>query len=321
MTERFTLLSELGRGGMGIVWKARDEESGQVVALKLLRETYAEDPDYVTRFERELELAQRIHSRNVVQVLGFGVREGTPYLALEYIDGPSLRERLATHGPYTWPEAKPLLTQIAQGLADAHAAGVIHRDLKPSNVLIGSDGVAKIADFGIAKGLDLTRVTGTSTLLGTPAYLAPEGPSDERSDLYSLGVIAYELLAGVVPFEGRTYQEVILRHVRAAPALDRLTKEARKTVGWLLAKDPNKRPQRAGELLAALQRKGSEPATSEPSVGAALPAFPARRSRRGPVLVGLAGLVCIVAAAGLALGNGIVTDASGRTGSPPLGAD
>jgi serine/threonine protein kinase len=191
MTERFTLLSELGRGGMGVVWKARNEETGQIVALKLLRETYAEDSDYVSRFERELELAKRIHSRNVIQVLGYGVRDKTPYLALEFVDGPSLRERLASHGAYSWAEARPLLAQIAQGLADAHAAGVVHRDLKPSNVLIGSDGVAKLADFGIAKGLDLTRMTGTSTLLGTPAYLPPEGPADERSDLYSFGVIAY----------------------------------------------------------------------------------------------------------------------------------
>jgi serine/threonine-protein kinase len=244
---------------MGVVWKARDEETGQIVALKLLRETYAEDPDYVVRFERELELAKRIHSHNVVQVLGYGVRDGIPYLALEYVDGPSLRERLTSHGPYDWPTAKGLLAQITQGLADAHAAGVIHRDLKPSNVLIGSDGVAKIADFGIAKGIDLTRVTGTSTLLGTPAYLPPEGPVDERSDLYSLGVIAYEILTGVVPFEGRTYQEVILRHVREAPNLERLPAAARPIVGRLLAKDPKKRPQSAKDLSAGLveKRRGS----------------------------------------------------------------
>jgi hypothetical protein len=272
MTERFTLLSELGRGGMGVVWKARDEESGSIVALKLLRETYAEDPDYVTRFERELELAKRIHSRNVVQVLGYGVRDKVPYLALEYVDGPSLRERLASHGPYAWPEAKALLAQIAQGLADAHAAGVVHRDLKPSNILIGSDGVPKIADFGIAKGLDLTRVTGTSTLLGTPAYLAPEGPADERSDLYSLGVIAYELLTGVVPFEGRTYQEVILRHVREAPDLEKLPAEARPIVGWLLAKDAAERPQSAHDLLPVLWG------------GTGVPAQPPLAQAAGPVL-------------------------------------
>ncbi len=237
MTERFTLLSELGRGGMGVVWKARDEESGQIVALKLLHAAFAVDADYVTRFERELELAKRIHSAHVVEVLGYGARDGA-------LSGPGVRGRafsagvLASHGPYDWPEARAFLVQIAQGLADAHAAGVVHRDLKPSNVLIGSDGVAKLADFGIAKGFDLTRVTGTSTLLGTPAYLAPEGPIDERSDLYSLGIIAYELLTGAAPFAGSTYQEVIVRHIREAPDLGKLPPEARDIVAWLLAKDP-----------------------------------------------------------------------------------
>jgi serine/threonine-protein kinase len=252
MAERFTLLSELGRGGMGVVWKARDEETGQIVALKLLHAAFVVDADYVTRFERELELAKRIHSAHVVEVLGFGARDGVPYLALEYVEGPSLRELLKSHGPYSWPEAKDLLIQITQGLADAHAAGVIHRDLKPSNVLIGPDGVAKLADFGIAKGLDLTRVTGTSTLLGTPAYLAPEGPIDERSDLYSLGIIAFELLTGTAPFAGSTYQEVIVRHIREAPDLGKLPLEARDIVGWLLAKEPAARPQRASQLMAAL---------------------------------------------------------------------
>ena len=154
---------------MGVVWKARDEETGQIVALKLMREIYAEDADYVARFERELELAKRINSVHVVRVLGFGVRQKMPYLALEFVDGPSLHDALAKHGPYSWAEASALLAQLAQGLADAHAAGVIHRDVKPSNVLIGPAGVAKITDFGIAKGIDLARMTATSTMLGTPA--------------------------------------------------------------------------------------------------------------------------------------------------------
>ena len=252
MTERFTLLSELGRGGMGVVWKARDRETGQIVALKLLRETYAEDSEFLERFERELELAKRIHSDHVVKVLGFGVRKKVPYLALEYVDGPSLHDALVEHGSYSWPEAKDLLRQIAQGLADAHAAGVIHRDLKPSNVLIGPDGVAKLADFGIAKGLDLTRVTATSTMLGTPAYMAPEGPVDIRSDLYSLGIIGFELLTGSPPFPGSTYQQIILAHVRTKPDLDKLPADARPAIEWLLAKDAEDRPQNAGELLSVL---------------------------------------------------------------------
>ena len=122
MTERFTLLSELGRGGMGVVWKARDEESGSIVALKLLRETYAEDPEYLARFERELELARRIDSNHVVKVLGFGVRGKVPYLALEYVAGPSLHDALVAHGRYGWPEARALLAQLAQDGMPAHMA-------------------------------------------------------------------------------------------------------------------------------------------------------------------------------------------------------
>jgi eukaryotic-like serine/threonine-protein kinase len=325
MTERFTLLEKIGRGGMGVVWRARDEESGQIVALKLLHSAYSDDPDYVTRFERELELARRIKSPNVVGVLGFGVLDGTPYLALEYVDGPTLRQSLVKHGPYTWDETKALLAQIAQGLADAHAAGVVHRDVKPSNILIGSDGVAKIADFGIARGLDLTRVTGTSTLLGTPAYLPPEGPQDERSDLYSLGIVAYELLAGVPPFEGSTYAEVLMAHVRLAPDLDKLPPGARPIVGWLLAKEPKDRPQSAAELIAALEGKGKVPAVAV-AVGAnpmaprsTRPPFqrtarwPARLSSHRQIgLLAVIGLLIVLVAASavLAAGNAFVAAAS-----------
>jgi serine/threonine-protein kinase len=271
MTERFTLLTELGRGGMGVVWKARDGETGQIVALKLLREAYAEDPEYLARFERELELARRIDSVNVVKVLGYGVREKVPYLALEYVDGPSLHDALVAHGPYRWTDARALLAQLTQGLADAHAAGVIHRDVKPSNVLIGPDGTAKLTDFGIARGLDLTRFTATSTMLGTPAYLAPEGPKDVRSDIYSLGVIGYELLTGSVPFRGTSYQEVIVEHIRTAPDLAKLPPEARATISWLLGKDPASRPQRASALLPVLYGAAQAPVaqrTEEPVVAA-----------------------------------------------------
>jgi serine/threonine-protein kinase len=325
VTERFTLLSELGRGGMGVVWKARDEETGQIVALKLLHAAFALDADYVTRFERELELAKRIHSAHVVEVLGYGARDGTPYLALENVDGPSLRELLASHGPYEWPEARALLIQITQGLSDAHAAGVVHRDLKPSNVLIGPDGVAKLADFGIAKGLDLTRVTGTSTLLGTPAYLAPEGPLDERSDLYSLGIVAYELLSGTAPFTGSTYQEVIVRHIREAPDLSKLPPEARSVVNRLLAKSPAKRPQSASEVIGLLGR-GAAPLEPVSTLAAGLapalaPRFrPTSGSRRRPILAGLGAVVCAVVVASLAFSKGAVPGATGWTPSPVAAA-
>ena len=310
----FTLLSELGRGGMGVVWRARDEESGQIVALKLLRAAYADDRDYLERFTRELELTRRIHSAHVVGVLGYGVREGLPYLALEYVDGPSLRELLREHGAYGWPEARGLLAGVAQGLADAHAAGIVHRDVKPSNILLGSDGVAKLTDFGVSRGLDLTRVTGTSTMLGTPAYLAPEGPADERSDLYSLGCVAYELLAGAVPFEGRSYQEVILRHVREAPDLAKLPPEARPIVGALLAKEPGQRPQSAAALVGLLAGTAGPSAAPAPAQARAAPAAPPRR-RRGALFAAAAIAVALLL---VAVGTGLTAHpgASPAPGAP-----
>lgn len=248
----YTLLDKLGQGGMGVVWRARDDESGEIVALKLLHVAYAGDPEYVVRFEREMEIAKRIHSPHVVKVLGYGEREGAPYIAFEFVDGPSLRQKLSEHGPFSWPDARTLMMQLAEGLADAHAAGVVHRDLKPSNVLIARGGTAKLADFGISRAVDMAALTRASGLLGTPAYLAPEGPLDARSDLYSLGVIAFELLTGAPPFEGESYQEVLIAHMRQAPDISKLPAEARPIVAWLLEKDPNRRPQAARQLIRVL---------------------------------------------------------------------
>jgi Serine/threonine protein kinase len=248
----FTPIEQVGKGGMGVVWRARDDETGQIVALKLLHDLYADDPEYRLRFEHELEIAKRINSPNVVKVLGYGAREGVPFIAFEFVEGPSLRERLAEHGPYSWPDTRAMLLQLAEGLADAHAAGVIHRDVKTSNVLVAPGGILKLADFGISRAADLTRVTRTSGLVGTPAYLAPEGPVDARSDLYALGIIAFELLTGSPPFEGTTYHEVLVAHLSQPPDFSNLPPEARPIVSWLLAKDPNARPQSARQLVRVI---------------------------------------------------------------------
>jgi eukaryotic-like serine/threonine-protein kinase len=263
----FTLVEEVGRGGMGVVWRARDDQTGQIVALKLLRDLYVEDESYRLRFEHELEIARRITSPHVVKVLGYGAREGVPYIAFEFIDGRSLRQMLVQHGPYSWDAVRALLLQLAEGLADAHAAGVIHRDVKPSNILVDDAGTAKLADFGISRALDVTRVTKASGLLGTPAYLAPEGPIDARSDLYSLGVVAFELLAGSPPFEGGTYHEVLVAHIRRPPDLSKVPAEARPIVSWLLAKEPNARAHSARQLIRVLTGVEGIPA-SRPAVAA-----------------------------------------------------
>lgn len=238
----------LGRGGMGVVWRARNRSNGQVVALKRLHAHLADEPEYVQRFEREIELARRINSPHTVRVFGFGVSDGVPFAAMELIEGESLRELLLRAGPLPWERARPIIDQIAAGLRDAHAQNVIHRDIKPSNVLVQADGTVKVADFGISRALDMTRLTGGNTMLGTPAYAPPDGEASEAGDYYSLGCVAYELLTGAPPFEGTSQQELWLRHLRAEPDLSRLPKEARPLVSALLTKDPKKRLRRIGQL-------------------------------------------------------------------------
>jgi serine/threonine protein kinase len=248
----YTLVEELGKGGMGVVWKARDDDTGQLVALKLLQDAYSADADYRQRFEHEMAIAKRIDSPHVVKVLGFGVRENVPYIAFELVEGPSLRQLLKEHGPYPWAETRVLTLQLAEGLADAHATGVVHRDVKPSNVLIAPDGTVKLADFGISHAVDLTRLTQASGVMGTPTYVAPEGPVDARSDLYSLGVMVYEVLTGSPPFKGNTYHEVMAAHMSQAPDMSPVPAEARPLLTWLLAKDPADRPRSAHQLIRAL---------------------------------------------------------------------
>lgn len=284
MSERFELLDEVGVGGMGSVWRARDALTGEVIALKLLHRQFVADPDYVLRLEREVETVRRIASPHVVKVHGYGRLDGVPYVAMEYVAGRSLREQLKAEGPVGWDEAKRIGIQLASALAAAHAAGVIHRDVKPSNVLLDGDGNAKLADFGIARANDLTRLTGSVTVLGTPAYMSPDGDANEQSDLYALGCVLYEMMTGAPPFEGESQQQVLLKHIREAPKLDRLPPQARRLVGWLLEKEPRRRPASATALLAVLQ--GSSIRTGG-AVGLPM-------GRRGPVVRAAASVAALV---------------------------
>lgn len=257
MTERFQLIEEVGRGAMGVVWKAHDNERNKFVAIKMLRDLHLDDPEYVERFAREVDLARSVKSPHIVRVRGYGVRQSVPFVVMEFIPGKSLRGHIIDRGGFRADEARDLLAQMADALAAVHAVGIVHRDVKASNVLLTEDSVAKLTDFGIARGRDSRGATQQGSLLGTPAYMAPEGPVDARSDIYSLGVLYYELLSGVLPFTSTHYQEVIRAHVDTMPDLSRLPASERGLTGWLLSKNPTERPQSAAALLAALQAGGA----------------------------------------------------------------
>ena len=284
----YTLERELGGGGMSRVFVAHDPRLGRRVVVKVLHPDLAAGLS-ARRFEREVMLAARLQHPHVVPLLSAGEVDGLPYFTMPYVEGESLRQRLAREGALPVADVVRLVRELADALAYAHAEGVVHRDLKPENVLL-SHGHAVVADLGIAKAVSAATaggqsaapatasVTGLGVAVGTPAYMAPEQAlgdpaTDHRADLYSLGVLAYELLAGSPPFTGRTPQQVVAAHLGEPPP----PLAARRSgvppglgtlVMRLLAKDPADRPQGADEVLRAL-----EPASQVPvSVGSASPA-------------------------------------------------
>ncbi len=197
---RYELVRRLGQGAMAAVDLARDVELERPVALKRLAENLARDEDQRRRFLREARLAARLAHPNVVRVFDVGDDDGRPFIAMEYVEGETLAELVARRGPLPAAEAAALGTQMCAGLAAAHAAGLVHRDVKPQNLLLGTDGILKLGDFGIAAGHEGTRLTLAGTILGTAGYLAPEQARGEQvtaaADIYAVGAVLYELLTG-----------------------------------------------------------------------------------------------------------------------------
>jgi hypothetical protein len=261
--------AELGRGGMGVVYRARHAEDGRAAAVKVVGSWHRQDPRYLERFRREVELGRALAHANVVRVLDAGTSEGDPFVAFELIEGGSLEQALARRGPFPPTEAVALAVGIARALVAIHAAGLVHRDLKPANVLRGADGEVKVGDFGLVRPpLDAATLTRTGELLGTLDYMAPEQADraqsvDGRADLYALGATLFALLTAKPPFEGHGI-ELITKHLTAAPpapgshvpgipaALDEL-------VLALLAKEPDKRPASAEAVLGRLLEIGKAP--------------------------------------------------------------
>jgi protein kinase-like protein len=272
--DRYELAERIGGGGMADVFRAHDRTLDRDVAVKVMREAFADVPEFVERFHREAEALASIEHPNIVSVLDYGASPDGPFIVMEYVSGGTLRDLMRARGRVDQYAAAEIVAGIADGLEAAHLRGVLHRDLKPDNVLLDGEGRPKIADFGIARLAAATAITRTGELLGTPQYLSPEQMSgdvvDERADVYALGVILYEMLTGAQPTGGTTPSEIVSRRLRVdprppsrlvalAPALNALVLRA-------LARDPVRRIRRAADLREALLAiKPPAPAAPSPA--------------------------------------------------------
>jgi tetratricopeptide (TPR) repeat protein/predicted Ser/Thr protein kinase len=216
--ERYEILQLLGQGGMGAVYKARDIELERLVALKLIRPDLATHPEILRRFKQELILAREVTHRNVVRIFDLGQAHGVRFITMEYVEGRDLHALLHEKGKLPPEEAVPIFVQIAAALEAAHHAGVVHRDLKPQNILVDQGGRVYVMDFGVARSLETPGMTQTGALMGTPEYMSPEQAKglkvDARSDLFSLGIIFYEMLSGVSPFKADTAMATMFKRTR-----------------------------------------------------------------------------------------------------------
>jgi eukaryotic-like serine/threonine-protein kinase len=218
LNDRFRLEERIGSGGMSTVYLAFDETLERWVAIKLLHSEISADEDQIERFRREARAVARLSHPHVVTVIDFGEDQGHPYIVFEYVDGETLKERIRRVGRLEVPEAVAYAIEIGRALQAAHAERLVHRDVKPQNVLIDGEGRAKVTDFGIARSLEAEGLTATGRVLGTTDYVSPEQALGEgvsqQSDIYSLGIVLYEMLTGDVPFKGETQVSVAMKHVR-----------------------------------------------------------------------------------------------------------
>jgi beta-lactam-binding protein with PASTA domain/tRNA A-37 threonylcarbamoyl transferase component Bud32 len=259
---RYRILRKLGTGGMANVYLAEDEVLGRRVAIKILNDRHAGDDQFVERFRREAKNAASLSHPNIVSIYDRGEAEGTYYIAMEYLDGRSLKELIVARGPAPIHLAIDYARQILAAIRFAHRHGIVHRDIKPHNVLVDGEGRLKVTDFGIARA-GVSQMTEAGSIIGTAQYLSPEqakgAPVDQTSDLYSVGVVLYELLTGVVPFSGDTPVEIAMKHLSTIPEPPSakradVPRDLDLVVMRALAKDPAERYQSAEEMDADLRR-------------------------------------------------------------------
>lgn len=265
LTANYELDRELGRGGMGIVYRAKDRRLKRMVAIKVLPPELGFRGEIKSRFLREAETAAQLSHPDIVPIYSVDEREGLVFFVMACVDGDTLAKRLVEHGPLPVDDARRILREVADALAYAHARGVIHRDIKPDNILLGEDGRAMVTDFGIARAIQEgadSRLTATGVAIGTPAYMSPEQAAgdreiDGRSDLYSLGIVAYQMLAGQLPFQASSTAAMLMKHISERPApLDQVRPDVppdlSAAIMMLLEKEPANRFPSAAAFEAVM---------------------------------------------------------------------
>jgi serine/threonine protein kinase len=329
---RYEILGPLGRGGMGMVYKARDRRLDEVVAIKVLRPDFGNDPTMAERFRSEIKLARKVRHRNVCAIHDYGEDRGLLYISMEYIEGVDLKQVLKQSGALPAHRGYEVAIQITEGLQAVHDAGIIHRDLKTPNIMSDGAGIARLMDFGVAKRVGEGAATVTGQIIGTPEYMSPEQAQghklDTRSDIYALGIVLYEIFTGQVPFRGETPISTILKHLNDPPPLEGpqasgIPGSLKPVLRRCLAKDPADRYATAREVGDALREarhpsRRQQPIATEvllaPTMPRAIP--PPRRRAISPWLLAIP-LVAVGASALLLRNLGAPTPVPLDVAPPP----
>lgn len=266
---RYEMIQKIGNGGMAIVYKARDIVLNRHIAVKVLRDEFTTDEEFIKRFETEAQSAARLTHPNIVSIYDVGMDNGIYYIVMELIQGKTLKEIIVEEGgPLPWKWSVNVAMQIASALEMAHKNNIIHRDIKPHNIIITEDGVAKVTDFGIAKAVSNSTITAFGKTIGSVHYFSPEhargGYTDAKSDLYSLGVVMYEMVTGKVPFDADTPVSVALKHMQEEAVEPRtvnpnVPEAVNKIIMKALQKEPVMRYQTATEMLQDLKMSLKNP--------------------------------------------------------------